>query len=136
MVLLNNEELEKSSIVANSLMNRERGVLGTNSYASELHFNPIHFLKKSMEIREKVTWLDLCCGTGKAFLNHEEHEEHEDNILKSSCSSCASWLKIWVFFVVKKIFKNSAEPRPGRLSRLCARVYSLPVELFPQVKSI
>ena len=38
-MLLNDRKLEQSSIVANRLMNRERGAWGPNSYAKELGFN-------------------------------------------------------------------------------------------------
>jgi SAM-dependent methyltransferase len=66
--LLNNSALEQSSVVANSMMNRERGIEGGNSYAKELAFNPLNFLHTRLQDRGSVTWLDLCCGTGKALL--------------------------------------------------------------------
>jgi SAM-dependent methyltransferase len=65
---LNNQVLEQSSVVANSMMNRERGIVGGNSYSKELAFNPLSFLQTRLQHRESVTWLDLCCGTGKALL--------------------------------------------------------------------
>ena len=66
--LLNNSALEKSSIVANSLMNRERKCLGGNSYEKELSFDIPKFLKKRIESESQVKWLDLCCGQGKALI--------------------------------------------------------------------
>jgi SAM-dependent methyltransferase len=66
--LLNNQALERSSVVANSLMNRERGIVGGNSYTKELAFNPLNFLQTRLQNSESVSWLDLCCGTGKALI--------------------------------------------------------------------
>lgn len=67
-ILLDNNSLEQSWIVANSLMNRERSCLGRNSYIRELSFNPIEFLKERLDFQQQVSWLDLCCGTGKALI--------------------------------------------------------------------
>lgn len=53
MALLNNYELEKSSIVANSLMNRERRIAGSNRYTKELRFDPIQLLKRRMETEQQ-----------------------------------------------------------------------------------
>src|SRR5262245_19288862 len=66
--LLDRLNLEKSSVVANSAMNRERGIEGGNSYEKELAFNPIIFLQKRLQEEKSVTWLDICCGTGKALI--------------------------------------------------------------------
>jgi SAM-dependent methyltransferase len=66
--LLDESILEQSSIVANSLMNRERRCLGGNSYEKELSFEILEFLKKRIEGEEQVRWLDLCCGQGKALI--------------------------------------------------------------------
>lgn len=66
--LLDNSALACSSIVANSLMNRERGCTGGNSYEKELALNPIAFLMQRLQTQEQVTWLDICCGAGKALL--------------------------------------------------------------------
>ncbi len=68
--LLNNFALEQSSIVANSLMNRERRCLGGNSYEKELSFNIIEFLRRRIGSEKQVRWLDLCCGEGKAGANY------------------------------------------------------------------
>ena len=66
--LLDNDALERSSVVANSLMNRERRCIGDNSYQKELSFDGLAFLKSRTKRQEDVAWLDLCCGTGKALI--------------------------------------------------------------------
>jgi SAM-dependent methyltransferase len=66
--LLDNSSLEQSPIVANSLMNRERGLVGSNSYTKELRFNPLTFLFEKLQQQPQVTWLDLCCGAGRALI--------------------------------------------------------------------
>src|SRR5262245_31863617 len=66
--LLDRLRLEKSSVVANSAMNRERGIEGGNSYEKELAFNPIIFLQQRSQEEKSVTWLDICCGTGRALI--------------------------------------------------------------------
>lgn len=68
MMLLDAQTLEKSSTVANSLMNRERNCVGGNSYAKELFFNPLEYLKNRLQTEEQVAWLDLCCGSGRALI--------------------------------------------------------------------
>lgn len=61
-------QLERSDVVANSTMNRERGLAGVNSYEAELRLNPLTFLKSQMQNGKPVVWLDLCCGSGRALL--------------------------------------------------------------------
>ncbi|MFG3516713.1 class I SAM-dependent methyltransferase [Streptomyces bobili] len=56
-------ELERSSVVANNTMNRERGLTGVNSYTRELGFHPLEFLAG----RPAPGWLDLCSGEGRAL---------------------------------------------------------------------
>jgi len=68
MNFLANEELEQSGIVANCRMNRERNLCGSNGYSRELRFNPLDFLKEKAESKGHASWLDLCCGTGKALV--------------------------------------------------------------------
>lgn len=68
MNLQNNDSLERSSIVANSRMNRERKAIGVNSYEKELLFSPIDFLVNRIENGKPAAWLDLCCGRGRALL--------------------------------------------------------------------
>ena len=68
MRLLGNDELERSAVVANCRMNRERNLLGSNGYDRELRFNPLDFLKQRIATGHLVAWLDLCCGTGRALI--------------------------------------------------------------------
>ena len=63
--LLSEDALERSSVVANCRMNRERNLTGSNGYAREVGFNPLTML---MEKAGSVRWLDLCCGSGKALI--------------------------------------------------------------------
>ena len=67
MTLLELEELERSAIVANCRMNRERDLAGSNGYETDLCLNPLEFLNKQPD-DAKLTWLDLCCGSGKALI--------------------------------------------------------------------
>jgi hypothetical protein len=62
------DALESSLVVANCRMNRERGVLGRNSDAAELGLDPLEFLGERLAGGQRVAWLDLCCGTGKALV--------------------------------------------------------------------
>jgi SAM-dependent methyltransferase len=66
--LLNREELENSSVVANCCMNRERDLLGSNGYEVEIGFDPLQWCKDRLESKSIVRWLDICCGTGKALI--------------------------------------------------------------------
>ena len=70
--LLDNDALELSGVVANSAMNRERGCTGKNSYVRELSFDPLDFLKSRIETRRQASWLDLCCGRGRALIEAAE----------------------------------------------------------------
>jgi SAM-dependent methyltransferase len=64
VMLLDDESLTRSSVVANSTMNRERGLSGANSYTKDLGFAPLAWL----EGRYPARWLDLCCGSGRALI--------------------------------------------------------------------
>jgi len=66
MKLLDDDALERSSVVANCWMNRERSLTGSNGYTKELGFNPFDLLKERDQ--GQVAWLDLCCGSGKALI--------------------------------------------------------------------
>lgn len=68
MKLLSDVQLERSSVVANCRMNRERDLLGSNGYDREIGFHPLTFLKDRTVPGRSVAWLDLCCGTGKALI--------------------------------------------------------------------
>lgn len=77
-VLLNEDDLQKSEVVANAAMNRARNLNGANSYQKELGFKSIDFLRKRLQEQRKVAWLDLCCGTGKALLQAARIFQDED----------------------------------------------------------
>jgi SAM-dependent methyltransferase len=68
MKLLNDDELERSAVVANCRMNRERNLIGSNGYSNEVGFNPLDYLRDRIVPGRRVAWLDLCCGTGKALI--------------------------------------------------------------------
>lgn len=67
MRLRSPEELESSSVVANCTMNRERQIVGGNGYERELRIHPLAFLRDG-SFGSPVSWVDLCCGTGRALL--------------------------------------------------------------------
>lgn len=67
-LLLDNDTLARSEIAANACMNRQRNLLGANSYEKDLGFSPVDFLKKVLQSQTQVAWLDLCCGSGRALL--------------------------------------------------------------------
>ncbi|WNV85270.1 hypothetical protein [Umezawaea sp. Da 62-37] len=67
--LLDNGALERSSVVANCTMNRERGLTGSNGYGRELGVDVIDLITDRLSRgAETFHWLDLCCGTGTALL--------------------------------------------------------------------
>lgn len=68
MDLLDDDELERSAVVANCRMNRERNLLGSNGYDRKLGFDPFAFLRARITSDGPVAWLDLCCGTGRALI--------------------------------------------------------------------
>jgi SAM-dependent methyltransferase len=72
MRLLSDEALERSAVVANCRMNRERNLAGTNGYDKELGFNPLDVLKEMLGDEGRLAWLDLCCGSGKALIQAAE----------------------------------------------------------------
>jgi SAM-dependent methyltransferase len=67
--LLDTNALERSEIVANACMNRERNLSGANSYEADLGLDPLDFLIKVLQRQGEAAWLDLCCGTGRALLH-------------------------------------------------------------------
>ena len=71
-MLLDTAALEKSEIVANGCMNRQRNLAGPNSYEKDLGFNPLDFLRKRLKNKHAASWLDLCCGSGRALLQAAE----------------------------------------------------------------
>ena len=48
-------------------MNRERNLVGPNSYEKDLGLSPLDLLKSRLQTRGEVSWLDLCCGSGRAL---------------------------------------------------------------------
>jgi SAM-dependent methyltransferase len=64
--LLGNDALERSSVVANRTMNRERDLTGSNGYTRELGID-IPALISARLANGGFRWLDICCGTGKAL---------------------------------------------------------------------
>jgi SAM-dependent methyltransferase len=68
MDLLTEGELERSAVVANCRMNRERNLTGSNGYDKEIGFNPLSFLEGRLAPGRSAAWLDLCCGTGRALI--------------------------------------------------------------------
>ncbi|MEV6213968.1 class I SAM-dependent methyltransferase [Nocardia sp. NPDC051833] len=77
--LLDDAALELSSVVANNAMNRGRGLSGVNSYARELGFDPYRRLAQRLRADPDatVTWIDVCCGEGRALLEAEERFAQE-----------------------------------------------------------
>ena len=49
-------------------MNRERNLRGSNGYDRDLRFGPLEYVRSVAEVQGNATWLDLCCGTGKALI--------------------------------------------------------------------
>ncbi|GIH97648.1 class I SAM-dependent methyltransferase [Planobispora siamensis] len=65
MDLLDDEALERSSVVANCRMNRERRLAG---YNRELGVDVVEALRSRRRPGRAVRWLDLCCGTAYALI--------------------------------------------------------------------
>ena len=49
--LIDDNALQRSSVVANARMNRERGITGRNSYRQDLACNPLQFLHERLLAR-------------------------------------------------------------------------------------
>src|SRR5262245_33848754 len=50
-------------------MNRERRLVGSNGYARELGIEALGMLRARLaEANYRVSWLDLCCGSGRALV--------------------------------------------------------------------
>jgi SAM-dependent methyltransferase len=77
MRLLSDDQLERSAAVANCRMNRERDLTGSNGYVKEVGFNPLEYLRERVAPGPAVSWLDLCCGTGKALIEAAEVSRSE-----------------------------------------------------------
>jgi SAM-dependent methyltransferase len=86
MNLLGEDQLERSWVVANCRMNRERNLAGSNGYAKEIGFDPLDFLTERVASNRTIAWLDLCCGTGRALIQaarivHTEGLEHQIKVV-------------------------------------------------------
>lgn len=77
--LLDDGDLTLSALVANCAMNRERQLAGVNSYTRELGFNPLDRVRARAVRGQHSSWLDLCCGTGRALLQ-AAHQLHRDGL--------------------------------------------------------
>jgi SAM-dependent methyltransferase len=66
MQFLTPQELEFSPVVANCTMNRERQLMGVNSYERELGLDILSWLRG---FPPPICWADLCCGTGRALVD-------------------------------------------------------------------
>jgi SAM-dependent methyltransferase len=66
--LLSDEALQRSPIVANCRMNRERTLVGSNGYDREVAIDPLTYLADRLSRQRRASWLDLCCGTGRALI--------------------------------------------------------------------
>jgi len=74
---LGNDELDTSDVVANCRMNRERNLVGTNGYDTEIRCCPLTFLQEAAERNGSARWLDLCCGSGQALIEAAGQIESE-----------------------------------------------------------
>lgn len=66
--LIGDTELESSPVVANRTMNRGRGLAGVNGYDRELGLDVLELLRERMAAVGRASWLDLCCGEGRAVI--------------------------------------------------------------------
>jgi SAM-dependent methyltransferase len=73
--LVSERELERSDVVANCTMNRERQLRGSNGYDHELGFDPLVFLRERLPRCGRVAWLDLCCGSARALREASDEVE-------------------------------------------------------------
>jgi trans-aconitate methyltransferase len=69
---MRDDELERSTVVANCRMNRERNLRGSNGYERELGLDPLVFLIGKIAPDHPAAWLDLCCGTARALIQAAE----------------------------------------------------------------
>ncbi|MBX3465830.1 MAG: class I SAM-dependent methyltransferase [Planctomycetes bacterium] len=50
-------------------MNRERRLVGTNSYSKDLGLDLVAMLTSAASRDGEIAWLDLCCGAGRALVD-------------------------------------------------------------------
>ncbi|MGJ6960499.1 class I SAM-dependent methyltransferase [Streptosporangium sp. G11] len=79
--LLDDETLERSPVVANRVMNRERGLTGSNGYGRELGIDVLEVLRDRVRAGRRVRWLDLCCGSARALFEASRHLGDEAEIV-------------------------------------------------------
>lgn len=67
-LIYDSNKLADSEIVANAFMNRNRGFVGVNSYSKDLKINLPSIISSQIEQKNSFSWLDLCCGKGRALV--------------------------------------------------------------------
>jgi SAM-dependent methyltransferase len=77
MELLSKDYLERSPIVANNRMNRDRNAVGVNSYERDIWLSPIEYLADVSHQKSSISWLDICCGRAKALIQTAQHLERQ-----------------------------------------------------------
>lgn len=84
MKLLPENKLIWSPIVVNSRMNRERNSSGINSYEQEFKFKPEEYLASKIKEFGEASWLDLCCGYGRALIQTAKYFDKlgQQNLIK------------------------------------------------------
>src|SRR5436190_23996900 len=68
MRLLKTSDLQRSPVVANCAMNRERWLNGGNSYSRDLNVDILSVLRERRGGSKVASWTDLCCGSGRALI--------------------------------------------------------------------
>ena len=71
-VKLQRQSLDRSPIVANNAMNRERELEGSNGYSRDLELDLAAFCEERLARGGSARWLDLCCGSGRALIQAAE----------------------------------------------------------------
>ena len=113
--LLSREQLLKSGVVANNRMNRERVCAGKNSYEQDLRFNPVEFLAERLKSKGSATWLDLCCGEGRALIEAESF---------FAAKNCSNNLQIIGVDLVGMFRESSPKPKSVTLLKTSVEDYS------------
>jgi SAM-dependent methyltransferase len=75
-LLLTDDQVEASWVVANCRMNRERELTGSNGYDRELGLDPVAWLLERAGPERTLCWLDLCCGTARALFQAADRLMH------------------------------------------------------------
>lgn len=95
--MLELSELDTSDVVANNSMNRERQLTGSNGYETDLRFNLVEYISHRLQQYERVVWVDLCCGEGRALLEAGQcfHKEGEQGRLRIIGVDLVSYFARW-----------------------------------------